>query len=105
MANKQQKIDAKLLDELLVGQDAQMVFSSDGLLGELRNALAEQMLDVEMDVHLHSEGEQAAGNHRNGRSPKRALSDIRAATDDCAGPARSYRTKAVREVPTVFSGF
>jgi putative transposase len=75
MANEQTKIDAGLLDELLKDQDPQTVFSADGLLGELKKALAERMLDAEMELHLGSEEERAAGNHRNGRSPKRVLTD------------------------------
>jgi putative transposase len=76
MANSnEKKIDPALLDELLKNQDPQTVFSSEGLLGDLKKALAERMLDAEMDVHLGDEQEQAAGNHRNGRSPKRVLTD------------------------------
>lgn len=75
MANKQSRIDPKIIDELLSDQDPETVFSSAGLLGDLKKALAERMLDAEMDVHLDSEEEQAAGNHRNGRSDKRVLSD------------------------------
>ena len=40
MANKEQKIDSKLLDELLKDQDPQTVLSSAGLPGDLRKALA-----------------------------------------------------------------
>lgn len=43
------------------------------MLGELKRALAERMLDAEMDVHLQSEDEQTTGNHRNGRSGKTVL--------------------------------
>jgi putative transposase len=75
MANKAQKIDPKLIDELLKDQDPQSVLSSEGLLGDLKKALAERMLDAEMDVHLGADDEQAAGNHRNGRSGKRVLSE------------------------------
>lgn len=75
MADKRNKIDPALLDELLKGQDPETVFSSEGLLGDLKKALAERMLDAEMEVHLDSEDEQAAGNHRNGHSPKRVLTD------------------------------
>ena len=75
MANKPSGIDPKLLDELLKDQDPQRVFQQDGLLGELKQALAERMLDAEMDVHLGSEAEQEAGNHRNGRSGKTVLTD------------------------------
>ena len=47
-------------------------FSSEGLLAEIKKALAERMLNAEMDQHL--EGEVAAAgsngesntNHRNG---------------------------------------
>ena len=75
MANKRQRIDPKIIDELLSDQDPDTVFSSEGLLGDLKKALAERILDAEMDVHLDSEQEQAAGNHRNGRSDKRVLTD------------------------------
>ncbi len=75
MANKQGKIAPELIDELLKDQDPQSVLSSEGLLGELKKALAERMLDAEMEVHLGAEDEQAAGNHRNGRSGKRVLTD------------------------------
>lgn len=75
MADKANKIDPTLVDELLKGQDPQTVLSSEGLLGDLKKALAERMLDAEMDVHLASEEEQAAGNHRNGHSGKRVLTD------------------------------
>lgn len=49
---------------LLKGQDAETVFSYDGLLPELKKTLAERMLDAEMDEHLDSEEEQATGNRR-----------------------------------------
>ena len=66
------KIKAELVDELLAGRDAKSVFERDGLLDELRKALAERILNAEMDHHLGQEDEQASGNHRNGTSPKTA---------------------------------
>ncbi len=33
------------------------------------------MLNAELDVHLSSEMEQAAGNHRNGSSGKTVITD------------------------------
>jgi hypothetical protein len=39
MATNEKKIDPALLDELLKDQDPQTVFSSEGLLGELKKAL------------------------------------------------------------------
>ena len=65
---------AELLDELLDGQDPATVLRSDGLLGDLKKALAERMLNAELDAHLESEAEQQAGNHRNGSSQKTVLS-------------------------------
>ena len=65
---------AELLDELLEGQSAATVLRSDGLVGELKKALAERMLNAEMEVHLEGETEQEAGNHRNGSSQKTVLS-------------------------------
>jgi transposase-like protein len=41
----------------------------------LKKALAERILDAEMDVHLESEAEKTVGNHRNGRSKKTVLTD------------------------------
>lgn len=77
MATKKQAsaVSAELLDELLLGQDPATVLTSGGLLGDLKKALAERMLNAEMDVHLDSEAEQEAGNHRNGSSAKTVLSD------------------------------
>ncbi|MGH8282452.1 MAG: IS256 family transposase [Gammaproteobacteria bacterium] len=65
--------DAELLDRLLAGRDPQTVLESEGLMGELKAALAERLLNAEMDVHLSREAEQTAGNHRNGTSAKTVL--------------------------------
>lgn len=69
------KIEASVLDALLRDRDPRTIFDSDGLLGDLKKALAERMLDAEMDHHLDQEAEQAAGNHRNGYSQKTVLTD------------------------------
>ena len=68
-------IKSEILEELLEGRDPKTVFESDGLLDELKKALAERILNAEMDHHLGQESEQAAGNHRNGTSPKTVLTD------------------------------
>jgi putative transposase len=70
------KIDTTVLDALLKDRDPRKVFDSDGLLGDLKKALAERMLDAEMDHHLDQESEQSAGNHRNGYSQKTMLTDV-----------------------------
>lgn len=75
MKKRSAEFDAEMLDKLLEGQDPSTVLRSDGLLGELKKALAQRMLNAEMDVHLDAETEQQAGNHRNGSSPKTVISD------------------------------
>jgi putative transposase len=62
---------AELLDALLEGRDRKSVLDSGGLIGNLKKALAERMLNAEMDVHLESDEESSAGNHRNGTSARR----------------------------------
>ena len=44
-------IKKEILDELLKDKDPKTMFSSDGLLGELKKALAERVLNAEMDHH------------------------------------------------------
>jgi putative transposase len=74
MAKKNPRpFSAELLDALLEGRDPKSVLDSGGLIGDLKKALAERMLNAEMDVHLESEAESNAGNHRNGTSAKTVL--------------------------------
>jgi putative transposase len=74
-------IKNEILDELLKDKDPKTVFSSEGLLGELKKALAERILNTEMDEHLAESTqdevleEQTPGNHRNGYSKKTVLSE------------------------------
>ncbi len=75
MARHKRPIPPELVDQLLDGTDPQKVFESDGLIDELKRALAERILDAEMDVHLGGEEEHARGNHRNGHSKKTVLTD------------------------------
>ena len=75
MARRKPAIPPELLDQLLEGSDPETVFESEGLLDELKKALAERILDAEMDVHLGCEAEKSGNNHRNGRSKKTVLTD------------------------------
>jgi putative transposase len=61
------------LDQLLAGSDAKTAFESNGLLDQLKKALAERALNAEMDHHLS--GEPTAGNSRNGYGRKTVLTD------------------------------
>jgi len=68
---KQPVIPDAVLDQLLAGADAKTAFEEDGLLDELKKALAERALNAEMDHHLDAgEGD---GNRRNGYGKKTVL--------------------------------
>jgi putative transposase len=68
-------IKKETLDELLAGSDGRDPFGKDGLLDELKKALAERALDAEMDHHLANEAGDGKRNHRNGYSRKSVLTD------------------------------
>ena len=56
---------------MLAGADAKTAFDKDGLLDELKKALAERALNAEMDHHLETDEED--GNRRNGYGKKTVL--------------------------------
>ena len=64
------------LDQLLTGRDPKEVFAKDGLFDELKKALAERVLNAEIDDHLESEAAQGRRNHRNGYSKKSVLTSF-----------------------------
>ena len=68
-------IKKEVLDELLAGSAGKDPFGKDGLLDELKKALAERALNAEMDHHLAVEAEGGRHNHRNGYSKKSVLTD------------------------------
>jgi putative transposase len=81
-------IKNELLDELLKDQDPKKLFSTDGLLADLKKALAERVLNAEMDHHLASAAPAGAAapetapavpagrrNVRNGYSAKTVLTE------------------------------
>ena len=63
------------LDQLLSGRDPKEVFSKDGLFDELKKALAERVLNAELDDHLDGEAAAGKSNHRNGYSKKTVLTE------------------------------
>jgi putative transposase len=69
---KEPKIPDAILDPLLAGADPKTAFDPNGLLDELKKALAERALNAEMDHHLWT-GEP--GNSRNGYGKKTVTTD------------------------------
>ncbi len=74
-------VKKELVDELLKDADPKKVFGSEGLLDEIKKALAERMLNAELDEHLAAQSAEAdcaagAGNHRNGYSKKTVLTEL-----------------------------
>jgi len=61
-----------LLDQLLAGADPRTAFGANGLLEDLKKALAERALNAEMDHHL---GGDEGGNSRNGYGRKTVVTD------------------------------
>ena len=51
---KAPRISDALLDQLLAGADPKSAFDADGLLDDLKKALAERALNAEMEHHLAS---------------------------------------------------
>src|SRR5690349_4563492 len=72
---KQPIIPDQLVDQLLAGADPKTVFAKDGLLDELKKALAERALNAEMDHHLENGAEDGPSNSRNGYGKKTVLTD------------------------------
>jgi putative transposase len=64
-----------LLDQLLAGRDPQAALGRDGLVDELKRALAERALHAEMDHHLNGEAAEGRPNSRNGYGHKTLLTD------------------------------
>jgi putative transposase len=70
---KDPKIPDAILDQLLAGADPKTAFDPNGLLDELKKALAERALNAEIDHHLS--GQAGTGNSRNGYGRKTVTTD------------------------------
>lgn len=70
---KEPAIAETILDQLLGGADAKTAFDPGGLLDGLKKALAERVLNAEMDHHLEGDGQSS--NSRNGYGRKTVITD------------------------------
>lgn len=70
---KEPIIPDSILDQLLNGADAKTAFATNGLSDQLKKALAERVLNAEMDHHFS--GDEQAGNMRNGYGKKTVITD------------------------------
>src|SRR5437762_13235492 len=71
---KEPRIPDAVLDQLLAGADPKAAFDPNGLIDDLKKALAERVLNAEMDHHLAGE---EPGNRRNGYGKKTVITDVR----------------------------
>src|SRR3954469_5029585 len=69
---KEPRISDAVLDQLLAGADPRTALEPNGLLDDLKKALAERVLNAEMDHHLAGE---EPGNRRNGYGKKTVFTD------------------------------
>ena len=70
---KEPIIPDSVLDQLLCGTDARTACEANGLIDQLKKALAERVLNAEMDYHLA--GENGFSNSRNGYGKKTVLTE------------------------------
>ena len=92
-----------LLDQLLDGTDARTAFDTDGLLDQLKKALAERALNAEMDHHL--------SEWRARQQPQRLRPqdgddrDRQVGAGDAARPGRQLRPALIAKYQRRFPGF
>ena len=99
-------IEKDILDQLLAGRDPRALFEKDGLFDDLKKALAERVLNAELDEHLGQEAGEGRANRRNGSSKKTVLTetsrlDIRVPRDR----EGSFDPKLIAKYQRRFPGF
>ena len=97
---KTPRIPDALLDQLLGGADPKTAFDANGLLDDLKKALAERALNAEMDHHLSSD---ADGNSRNGYGRKTVTTDTgrstRSSSPSISAASPASTTRSCRCMP------
>jgi putative transposase len=100
---KDPRIPDAVLDQLLAGADPKTAFDPNGLLDELKKALAERALNAEMDHHLAGD---EAGNSRNGYGRKTVLTETGKLTLDVPRDRQSsFDPQLIAKYQRRFPGF
>jgi len=100
---KEPKIPDAILDQLLAGADPKTAFDPNGLLDELKKALAERALNAEMDHHLAND---EAGNSRNGYGKKTVTTETSRIELDIPRDRRStFDPQLIAKYQRRFPGF
>ncbi len=98
---KSPRIPDALLDQLLAGADPKTAFDANGLIDELKKALAERALNAEMDHHL---AEDEAGNSRNGYGRKTVTTETGRIELEIRAIVRRRSIAADRQIPAPLPG-
>jgi putative transposase len=95
-----------LLDQLLDGADPRTAFNPDGVIDALMKALAERLLNAEMDHHLGGIGHDGPVNTRNGYGQKTVLTDTgRLALDIPRDRQGTFDPQLIAKYQRRFPGF
>jgi putative transposase len=99
-------IEKDILDQLLAGRDPRGLFEKDGLFDDLKKALAERVLNAELDEHLEQEAGEGRANRRNGSSKKAVLTET-SRLDICVPRDRAgtFDPKLIAKYQRRFPGF
>jgi putative transposase len=100
---KEPRIPDAILDQLLGGADPKTAFNPNGLLDDLKKALAERVLNAEMDHHLvNGDG----SNTRNGYGKKTVVTDTsRLELDVPRDRQSSFDPRLIAKYQRRFPGF
>ena len=72
---KKPVIPDDVLDQVLAGRVVRTMSDADALLGDMKKALAERLLNVELNHHMDGEAATGRPNCRNGYGQKTVLTD------------------------------
>ncbi len=103
---KPRSIPDALLDQLFYGAGPRTAFNPDGILNALKKALAERMLNAEMDQHLDNEAADGRVNTCNGCGQKTVLTGTgRLALDIPRDRQGTFDPQLIAKYQRCFPGF